>query len=478
MYSEDDRELALLALEELGTYAAAARAVGCSESSVARWAAEGDPARQRKEPVYLSLDEKLGLLRRLDAGERAAVLAAEAGVTEAALYNWRRKLREEGVSAIMTWADGRALAPGEAPEPPEGEEALRARVAELELKVAILEGTIDMLKKDPGADPSALTTAERAALAEALRPRFGLPALLRALSLPRSTFYHRLAAASAPDPYASLRPLVRDAFRASGGTYGPERVHAELARGEGEPQRARGAASLDPSRPVRVSEKVLRRVMREEGLEPARAGAAARYSSYRGEDGAHAPNLLLVDASRDLHDFSAAAPWEKLATDITEFRLPDEGRKVYLSPVIDLFDGKVVSFAAGTSPSKALVAGMLARAAAAAPAGASPVLHSDRGWHYRTPDWVAACGAAGFRRSMSRKGHSPDNAACEGFFGRLKVEFFEGRDWSGWTAEDFISALSGYVGWHNDGRIRSFRRDGRCVCDTISGRRARLGLAA
>lgn len=478
-YGPEVRELALYAISDGLSFREAARICGVSAQAVSTWAAqEGIASPRRREQVYLPLEDKIEILRRLEAGERPDDLAAEAGVSSAAVYGWRRAYLEKGVEGVMTKRDRGSLSAPAAPEPTSGDEALRARVAELELQVAILEGTIDILKKDPGADPSALTAAERAALASELGPRFGLPALLRALSLPRSTYYYHLAAASAPDPYAALRPLVRDVFEASRGTYGSERVHAALASGEGVPQAARGAASLDPARPVTVSEKVVRRIMREEGLEPARPRAAAKYSSYRGEGGASAPNLLLVDASRDLHEFSAGAPWERLATDITEFRLPDDPRKVYLSPVVDLFDGKVVAFAAGTSPSKALVAEMLGRAVSLMPPGASPLLHSDRGWHYRTADWIAGCDAAGIGRSMSRKGHSPDNAACEGFFGRLKVEFFYGRDWSGWTAEAFIAELAAYISWHNGGRIKTFRRDGRAVCDTISGRRARLGLAA
>ena len=205
-----------------------------------------------------------------------------------------------------------------------------------------------------------------------------------------------------------------------------------------------------------VSEKVVRRIMAEEGLR-ARAPRAARYSSYAGEEGrAAAPNLLLVDAGRDLHDFSAAAPGEVLVTDITEFRLPDDPRKVYLSPAVDLFDGDVAAFSVGTSPSKALVAEMLAGAVAAA--GGGFTLHSDRGWHYRTPDWVRACGEAGVERSMSRKGHSPDNAACEGFFGRLKVEFFHGRDWRGVSAERFAAELAEWIRWYREGRLKAVRR--------------------
>ena len=366
MYPLETRELAVEAVAAGFSLTEAAELAGCSRTAVVNWAkAAGVAPPPRKKAVYLPFDRKMELVARLEAGERAADLAAEAGVTAAAVSGWRRRLREEGALSLMTDSDIAARAP-EPREAPSELEELRARCEELELRNAVLEGTIDILKKDPGADLSALTAAERAALADRLRGRFGLRAALAALSLPRSTFYDRLAAASAPDPYAALRPLVRAAFEASGGAYGYRRVRAELARGAGAPQRARGAAGLDPARPVAVSEKVVRRIMAEEGLR-ARAPRAARYSSYAGEEGrAAAPNLLRGDAGRDLHDFSAAAPGEVLVTDITEFRLPDDPRKVYLSPAVDLFDGDVAAFSVGTSPSKALVAEMLAGAVAAA----------------------------------------------------------------------------------------------------------------
>lgn len=407
MYPLETRELAVEAVAAGFSLTEAAELAGCSRTAVVNWAkAAGVAPPPRKKAVYLPFDRKMELVARLEAGERAADLAAEAGVTAAAVSGWRRRLREEGALSLMTDSDIAARAP-EPREAPSELEELRARCEELELRNAVLEGTIDILKKDPGADLSALTAAERAALADRLRGRFGLRAALAALSLPRSTFYDRLAAASAPDPYAALRPLVRAAF--------------------------------------------------EEGR-------------------AAAPNLLLVDAGRDLHDFSAAAPGEVLVTDITEFRLPDDPRKVYLSPAVDLFDGDVAAFSVGTSPSKALVAEMLAGAVAAA--GGGFTLHSDRGWHYRTPDWVRACGEAGVERSMSRKGHSPDNAACEGFFGRLKVEFFHGRDWRGVSAERFAAELAEWIRWYREGRLKAFDEGGRKVYDTIAGRRRRLGLAA
>lgn len=134
----------------------------------------------------------------------------------------------------------------------------------------------------------------------------------------------------------------------------------------------------------------------------------------------------------------------------------------------------MAAFSVGLSPSKALVAEMLGGVAAAARRGC--VLHSDRGRRCRTPDWVGACAALGLVRSMSRKGHSPDNAACEGFFGRLKVEFFRGRDWSGWTAERFAAELASYIAWYREGRLKAFREGGGTACGTIGGRRKRLWL--
>lgn len=79
---------------------------------------------------------------------------------------------------------------------------------------------------------------------------------------------------------------------------------------------------------------------------------------------------------------------------------------------------------------------------------------------------------------MSRKATSPDNAACEGFFGAFKNEVFYGRDWSGWTAEEFMALLEAMMRWWSSGRLKGFRDDGPLRYDTIDGRPMRLGLAA
>ncbi|MFC0033685.1 IS3 family transposase, partial [Micromonospora chaiyaphumensis] len=167
---------------------------------------------------------------------------------------------------------------------------------------------------------------------------------------------------------------------------------------------------------------------------------------YLGEIGAAPQNLI----NRDFH---AAAPNEKWLTDITEFQIP--AGKVYLSPVIDCFDGLVVSWSIGTHPNANLVNTMLDAAIDAVQGSESrPVIHSDRGAHYRWPGWLSRVHDAKLVRSMSRKGCSPDNAACEGFFGRLKMELFYPCNWQSTTIEQFIEAVDTYIRWYNEKRIK------------------------
>ena len=140
-------------------------------------------------------------------------------------------------------------------------------------------------------------------------------------------------------------------------------------------------------------------------------------------------------------------------TDIAEFQIP--AGKVYLSPMIDCFDGLVISWTIGTHPNAELVNTMLdAAIETVAQSNDRPIIHSDRGAHYRWPGWLARVGEAKLIRSMSRKGCSPDNAACEGFFGRLKTELFYPGNWQTTTIEQFIEAVDSYIRWYNEKRIK------------------------
>jgi putative transposase len=212
-------------------------------------------------------------------------------------------------------------------------------------------------------------------------------------------YCYQQAALLAADKYETLRLEIQQVFEESKHRYGYRRIHAVL-RNEG----------------IVVSEKIVRRLMRESQLYVFQS-RKRRYNSYKGEITPAVPNIL----DRDFH---SDQPNEKWITDITEFSIP--AGKVYLSPMIDCFDGLPVSWTIGTSPNAEMVNTMLDEAVSTLGRSDHPIVHSDRGCHYRWPGWIERMTAAGLTRSMSKKGCSPDNSACEGFFGRLKNEMFYG----------------------------------------------------
>ncbi len=136
----------------------------------------------------------------------------------------------------------------------------------------------------------------------------------------------------------------------------------------------------------------------------------------------------------------------KWLTDLSEFCIP--AGKIYLSPIVDCFDGLPVSWSIGTSPNAELVNAMLDEAISTLEDDEHPIVHSDRGCHYRWPGWIKRMEESKLLRSMSKKGCSPDNAACEGFFGRLKNEMFYGRSWVGVSIDQFINELDDYLRWY------------------------------
>jgi putative transposase len=136
-----------------------------------------------------------------------------------------------------------------------------------------------------------------------------------------------------------------------------------------------------------------------------------------------------------------------------QFQFP--AGKVYLSPMIDCFDGMVVSWSIGIRPDAELVNTMIDAAIETVVTSTDrPVVHSDRGGHYRWPGWLTRMGNAHLTRSMSCKACSPDNAACEGFFGRQKNELFYARNWMNTTIDEFTTELETHIRWYNESRIK------------------------
>lgn len=184
--------------------------------------------------------------------------------------------------------------------------------------------------------------------------------------------------------------------------------------------------------------------MKEEYLE-VRITKRKRYSSYMGE-------ISPAVANEINRDFHSSKPNEKWLTDITEFNIGE--KKVYLSPIIDCFDGLPVTWTIGTSPNAELVNTMSDNAIAQLDDGERPIVHSDRGCHYRWPGWIERMNKAKLIRSMSKKGCSPDNSACEGFFGRMKNEMFYGIKWDDTEVSEFIDIVNEYMEWYREKRIK------------------------
>ncbi len=123
--------------------------------------------------------------------------------------------------------------------------------------------------------------------------------------------------------------------------------------------------------------------------------------------------------------------------------------------MIDCFDGLVVSWTIGTRPDSDLVNTMLdAAIERVSDSDSKPIIHSDRGAHDHWPGWLQRVHNAKLTRSMSHKGCSPDNAACEGFFGRLNTELFHPRSWQDVSVDQFIGAVDAYIRWYNEKRIK------------------------
>jgi putative transposase len=359
--------------------------------------------------------------------ESARSIAETIGVSRPTLYNWKnQRLGREAPASMKRHIDS--------PQAPEREElerqveSLRRDVRQLQLEHDILKKANELLKKGLGVDLQLLTNREKTLLVDALRQTYALSELFAGLGLARSSYFYHRARLRVSDKYADVRCAIANIFELNHRCYGYRRIRAALGRQQ-----------------VILSEKVVRRLMRQERLAVATA-KRRRYGSYLGEISPAPDNLIN-------RDFQAAGPNEKWLTDITEFQIP--AGKVYLSPVIDCFDGLVVSWSIGTRPDAELVNTMLdAAIETVANSDDRPVVHSDRGAHYRWPGWLARMRDAKLIRSMSRKGCSPDNAACEGFFGRLKTELFYAREWQATTIEEFIKVVDSYIRWYNEKRIK------------------------
>ena len=190
-----------------------------------------------------------------------------------------------------------------------------------------------------------------------------------------------------------------------------------------------------------INHKRVQRLMNELGLKS--KVRPKRYKSYKGEVGRIADNTLN-------REFTAEKPNQKWVTDVTEFKVKDQ--KVYLSPIIDLFNQEVISYEVRNSVTLPLVTDMLKAATCKLKRHEKPLIHSDQGWQYQNKHYQNHLRENGLRQSMSRKGNCLDNAVAENFFGILKTEMYHNETFK--DANELIENIKEYIDYYNNERIK------------------------
>lgn len=228
-----------------------------------------------------------------------------------------------------------------------------------------------------------------------------------------------------PDPDEAIKKEIQSIYDEHEGRYGYRRIRDELA-----------------NRVIKVNHKKVQRLMKELGL--ACLIRMKKYKSYKGTVGKIAPNHLD-------RQFKADAPNEKWVTDITEFKL--FGEKLYLSPVLDLFNGEIITYTIGTRPTYSLVSEMVEKALERLPEDHQLMMHSDQGWHYQMRQYRKMLQLKGIQQSMSRKGNCYDNSVMENFFGIMKSELLYYKEFE--SVDHFKEELEKYINYYNTKRLKA-----------------------
>ena len=241
----------------------------------------------------------------------------------------------------------------------------------------------------------------------------------------RSVFYYHLKRLNSNDKYAQVKKVISKIFYEHKGRYGYRRITIELQ-----------------NQGYRINHKVVERLMQQLGLKC--LIRRIKYRSYKGQVGHIAPNII----SRD---FTAEAPNLKWTTDVTQITINSE--KLFLSPILDVYNGEIISYNISRTPNLEQIYDMLDKAFMRFKNLRGLILHSDQGWQYQHYSYRQRLSERGISQSMSRKGNCLDNAMIENFFGIMKSELLYAEKFD--SSEAFITALDEYIDYYNNRRIKS-----------------------
>ena len=258
-----------------------------------------------------------------------------------------------------------------------------------------------------------------------LRHKFDLNLLLNQTNMARSSFYYHQKHNKLPDKYKDVKELIKSIYHKNKGRYGYRRITDELQ-----------------NKGIIINHKTVLRLMKLLGLQS--IIRIKKYKSYKGEQGKIVANVLE-------RNFKATAPNQKWATDVTEFNV--SGNKLYLSPIIDLFNQEIISYELTERPVFNQVVMMLKKAFKKIPDNTNLILHSDQGWQYQMKQYQHILKQKGITQSMSRKGNCLDNAIIENFFGILKSELFYLKKYN--SIIQLKQEIQEYIYYYNNQRIKS-----------------------
>lgn len=189
-----------------------------------------------------------------------------------------------------------------------------------------------------------------------------------------------------------------------------------------------------------INHKTVLRLMQQTGIRS--IIRRKKYNSYTGAAGGTPVANLLK------RDFTTTGINQKWSTDVTEFKV--QGRKIYLSGIMDLCTKEIIAYSIGFSPNMKLIMTMIKQAYKRTCNPKNVIIHSDQGWHYRHISYKAFLKKKKAIQSMSRKGNCLDNAVIENFWGTLKSEWFYLEKFT--SVDEFIHGLENYIHYFNHER--------------------------
>ncbi|MDM5186272.1 IS3 family transposase [Bacillus sp. DX4.1] len=391
---------------------------------VAKFRKHGLAGLQKTYTNY-SVEFKMDVLKFIN--EMGASIAEATTVfnipTSSTVWKWKHLFETQGIDALQPKEKGRPpmkKKPENNQQVEGSEEALKAEIERLRMENAYLK-KLPCLNSRKGK----VTEQDKAQIIYELRHEFKVIDLVKVADIPRSTYYYWVKRMDRPDKYHEVKEMIQQIFHKHQGRYGYRRITWTL-RNQG----------------IILNHKTVRRLMSEMNLKS--LVRMKKYRSYRGKVGNIAPNILK-------RDFGATKPNEKWVTDVTEFHI--HGEKLYLSPILDLYNGEIIAYNVEKRPVYPLVSKMLDKAFQQLKDGEFPILHSDQGWHYQMKEYQHVLKEKGITQSMSRKGNCLDNAVIENFFGLLKSELLYLQEFE--SMEHFKLELEKYIHYYNNDRIKT-----------------------